>query len=102
MAVEEMVENIMSVYKKQLGVVADIFVLKRAIEEAILAGLKTKWHKPDEKDLPLVDSTVLNEDCDKVTYNGNGKWIAYSEYYEEYIEVETPKAWCEVPEYIEE
>lgn len=61
-----------------------------------------KWHKVADGDLPPVHSTVLNEDCDKVEYLGEGKWETYSEYYERYVEIEPPIAWCEKPEYTEE
>ena len=69
-----------------------------------LAGLKEgrpKWHKVDDGDLPPFNTTVLNEDCDKVTYCGEGEWQAYSEYYEEYVVIETPIAWCEIPKFEE-
>lgn len=65
------------------------------------AELKSKncWHdlRKDPNDLPLVHSTVLDEDGDKIEYIGYGKWEVYSEYYERYIEVDPPIAWCEVP-----
>lgn len=57
-----------------------------------------KWHKVADGDLPPVHSTVFNEDCDKVAYIGEGKWETYSEYYERYVEIEPPIAWCEKPE----
>lgn len=80
------------------------------VEEAFLAGLEAgrleagrpKWHKVADGDLPPVNLTVLNEDCDKVIHYGKGKWEAYSEYYEDYIDIEPPVAWCEKPEYKEE
>lgn len=63
---------------------------------------RPKWHKVADRDLPPVNTTVLNEDCDKVMYYGDGKWQEYSEYYEDYIDIEPPTAWCEKPEYMEE
>ena len=62
-----------------------------------------KWHnlRKDPNDLPLVHSTVLDENGDKVEYIEYGKWQAYSEYYERYYEVDPPIAWCEVPTFEE-
>lgn len=63
---------------------------------------KPKWHKVADGDLPSVHATFLNENCEKVEYLGEGKWEAYSEYYEEYVEVDPPIAWCEIPQYTED
>ena len=62
-----------------------------------------KWHnlRKDPNDLPLVNSTVLDENGDKIEYIGYDKWEVYSEYYERNIEVGTPIAWCEVPTFEE-
>ena len=62
-----------------------------------------KWHnlRKDPNDLPLVYSTVLDENGDKVEYIEYGKWQAYSEYYERYYEVDPPIAWCEIPKFEE-
>lgn len=62
-----------------------------------------KWHnlRKDPNDLPLVHSTVLDENGDKVEYIEYGKWQAYSEYYERYYEVDPPIAWCEIPKFEE-
>ena len=73
------------------------------VEEAFLAGLKAArqemWHdlRKNPNDLPLVHSTILDENGDKVEYIGYGEWQAYSEYYERYIKVDTPIVWCEIP-----
>ena len=100
------------------------------VEEAYLAGLKIgretereyvknnaftsmkgqglflfgKWHdlRNNPKDLPEPHSTVLDENGDKITYRGGGVWTVYSEYYEKGIESDPPKAWCELPKYMEE
>ena len=100
------------------------------VEEAYLAGLKVgretereyvknnaftsmkeqrlfpfgKWHdlRKDPNDLPLVHSTVLDENDDKVDYIGYGKWQVYSEYYERNIEIDPPIAWCEAPTFTDE
>lgn len=63
---------------------------------------KTKWHRVADGELPSTLSTVLDEDGNKVEYIGCGKWVAYSDYYEEYVEVDSPIAWCEVPTFNEE
>ena len=64
---------------------------------------KTKWHnlQKNPKDLPVPHSTVLDENSDKITYHGGDMWTVYSEYYEKDIDVEPPKAWCEVPTFEE-
>ena len=107
----------------------DVVILKEAIKKAYLAGLKTgretekeyvknnaftsmkeqglfpfgKWHdlRKNPKDLPEPHSTVLDENGDKITYCGGDTWTVYSEYYEKDIDVEPPKAWCEVPKFEE-
>lgn len=99
------------------------------VEEAYLAGLKIgreiereyvknnaftsmkeqglfpfgKWHdlRKNPKDLPESHTTVLDENGDKVEYIGYDKWEVYSEYYERYIEVDPPIAWCEIPKFEE-
>ena len=74
-------------------------------KKSFLAGLITgrpQWHKVADGDLPEVHLTVLNEIGDQVKYRGEGKWEEYSGYYEEYVEVEAPIAWCEMPKYTEE
>ena len=77
------------------------------VEEAYLAGLKAArkemWHdlRKNPNDLPLVHSTILDENGDKVEYIGYGEWQAYSEYYEKYIKVDTPIVWCEIPTFEE-
>ena len=69
------------------------------------AELKSKnwWHdlRKDPNDLPKCNSTVLDENGDKIEYIGYDKWEVYSEYYERYIEVDPPIAWCEVPTFEE-
>ena len=64
---------------------------------------KTKWHdlRKDPNDLPRTLSTVLDENGDKITYCGGGMWTVYSDYYEKDIDVEPPKAWCEIPTFKE-
>lgn len=69
--------------------------------KGFLAG-RPKWHKAADGNLPKVNSTVLDENGDKVVYIGGGEWEAYSEYYEKYVGVSQPFAWCEVPRYTEE
>lgn len=74
------------------------------VKEAYLAGLKAgrpKWHKVADGDLPVANSLVLDECCDKVNYTGEGKWKVYSEFYEKYIEIEPPIVWCELLEFDE-
>jgi hypothetical protein len=69
-----------------------------------LAGFEAgqiKWHKVSDGDLPKVHSTVLDENGDKVVYIGEGEWEAFSEYYERYVGVDQPIAWCEIPEFEE-
>lgn len=78
---------------------------EKIYECGFLAGLKAgrlKWYKVADGDLPPIHSTVLDENGDKVEYIGYGKWQVYSEYYERYVEVDPPIAWCEKPEYTEE
>ena len=48
---------------------------------------------------PEVGEQVFNENGDKVTYRGDGHWIQYSEYYEEYVEAEPPKLWYDIPKF---
>ena len=80
---------------------------EKDLEEAYLAGLKAArqemWHdlRKNPNDLPLVHSTILDENGDKVEYIGYGEWQAYSEYYERYIKVDTPIVWCEIPTFEE-
>lgn len=65
--------------------------------------MTNEWHdlRKNPKDLPEPHSTVLDENGDKIEYIGHGKWEVYSEYYERYIEVDPPIAWCEVPTFEE-
>lgn len=109
-------------YLKDMGV-------RKPCKEAYLAGLKAgreiekeyvrnnaftsmkeqglfpfgKWHdlRKNPKDLPEPHITVLDENGDKVEHIGYDKWQVYSEYYEKYIEVDTPIAWCEIPKFEE-
>ena len=80
---------------------------EKDLEEAYLAGLKAArqemWRdlRKNPNDLPLVHSTILDENGDKVEYIGYGEWQAYSEYYERYIKVDPPIAWCEIPTFEE-
>ena len=80
---------------------------EKDLKEAYLAGLKAArqemWHdlRKNPNDLPLVHSTILDENGDKVEYIGHGEWQAYSEYYERYIKVDPPIAWCEIPTFEE-
>lgn len=69
-------------------------------KKGFLAG-RSKWHRVVDGDLPPVNLTVLNETGNKVIYYGAGKWEEYSDYYEDYVDVEPPVAWCKVPEYTE-
>lgn len=71
------------------------------IELAYLHGLEKGkdmgWHnlRSDPCNLPPLNITVLNEESDKVVYVGEGKWEMYSEYYERFVETDTPIAWHE-------
>jgi hypothetical protein len=99
MTVEEMAEEYAD---KTFGMYYPTDQERVQVEQAFLAGLnegRPRWHKVADGDLPTVHATFLNENCDKVEYLGKGKWEAYSEYYEEYVEIEPPIAWCEKPEY---
>jgi len=81
---------------------------------AELGAGRTKWHKVADGDLPEYGVEVLDENGDKVRYEMEGYagysgllpslsgWIAYSEYEERDVEIDTPIAWCEVPQYTEE
>lgn len=71
-------------------------------KKSFLAGLKAgkpRWHdlRKDHSDLPESDLTVLDEDGNKITYQGGDKWTFYSDYYEMDIEAIPPVAWCEIP-----
>ena len=76
-------------------------------KKGFLAGLKigrdTKWHnlKKDPSDLPEPYTTVLDEEGNKTTYQGGGKWTFYSDYYEMDIDAISPIAWCEIPKFEE-
>ena len=76
-------------------------------KKSFLAGLKvgreTKWHdlKKDPSDLPEPYTTVLDEDGNKITYQGGSEWTFYSDYYEMDIEAIKPVAWCEIPKFEE-
>ena len=72
-------------------------------ENAELKGKAVKWHdlRKDPNDLPKYNSTVLDENGNKIEYIGYGKWEVYSDYYERYIEIDPPIAWCEVPTFEE-
>lgn len=71
-----------------------------------LAGLKAakpRWHKVADGDLPPDLTHVLNEKGNKVMYDVHEHtWQEYSDYYEDYVEADTPVAWCEVPKFEEE
>lgn len=74
------------------------------IQESFLAGLKAgrpQWHdlRKDPNDLPKYYGVFLDDNGDKILYVGTGKWYVYSEYYEKDVEVEPPKAWCELPKF---
>lgn len=64
---------------------------------------KPKWHdlRKNPNDLPEPYTPVLDENSDKVIYIGYGKWQVYSEYYERDVDVDPPKAWCEIPTFKE-
>ena len=76
---------------------------RKPCKEAFLAGLKagkeTEWHdlKKDPSDLPEPYATVLDEEGNRITYQGGGKWTFYSDYYEMDIDAISPVAWCEIP-----
>lgn len=71
-----------------------------------LAGFnagRLKWHKVADGDLPPNLTHVLNEKGNKVMYDAQEcTWQEYSDYYEDYVEADTPVAWCEVPKFEEE
>ena len=77
------------------------------VEEAFIAGLKVArkamWHdlKKDPSDLPEPYATVLDEEGNRITYQGGGKWTFYSDYYEMDIDAISPVAWCEIPTFEE-
>ena len=78
----------------------------KAFEDGATFGYQKgvqKWHdlRKDPNDLPKYNSTVLDEDGNKIEYVGYGKWEVYSDYYERYIEIDPPIAWCEVPTFEE-
>lgn len=79
----------------------------KALKQAYLAGLKigreTKWHdlKKDPSDLPEPYATVLDEDGNRITHQGGGKWTFYSDYYGMDIDAIPPVAWCEIPKFEE-
>ena len=81
--------------------------VRKLCKEAFLAGLKagkeTKWHdlKKDHSDLPEPYATVLDEDGNRITYQGEGKWTFYSDYYGMDIDAILPVAWCEIPTFID-
>lgn len=78
--------------------------ITKKVREAFLAGLKAKstsWHYIADNDLPPVNLIVLDEQCNKIAYIGEDKWEAYSEYYEGYVDVDPPIAWCKQPEFKE-
>lgn len=72
-------------------------------KKSFLAGLKvgreTKWHdlRENHNDLPEPYTTVLDEEGNKTTYQGGGKWTFYSDYYGMDIDAISPVAWCEIP-----
>ena len=76
-------------------------------KKSFLAGLKvgreTKWHdlKKDPSDLPEPYATVLDEDGNRITHQGGGKWTFYSDYYGMDIDAISPIAWCEIPKFEE-
>lgn len=76
------------------------------IKQAYLAGLKAgkpRWHdlRKDHSDLPEPYATVLDEEGNRITHQGGGKWTFYSDYYEMDIEAIPPIAWCEIPKFEE-
>lgn len=82
----------------------DIGVAREALYQAFLDGLKAgrhQWHdlRKDPNDLPKYNGVFLDDNGDKILYVGTGKWYVYSEYYEKDVEVEPPKAWCELPKF---
>ena len=66
------------------------------------AAGKLKWHKVADGDLPPNLTHVLNEKGNKVMYDAHEHtWQEYSDYYEDYVEADTPVAWCDVPKFEE-
>ena len=67
------------------------------------AGRETKWHnlRENHNDLPEPYVTVLDEEGNRTTYQGRGKWTFYSDYHERDIDAIPPVAWCEIPKFKE-
>lgn len=87
-------------YLKDMGV-------RKPCKQAYLAGLKAgrpKWHKVSDGDYPPCERgncsiNVLTDRGDIVYYNYDDEsWIAEPAS----VEIDPPKAWCEIPRFEEE
>lgn len=107
---EEYAEVSTNAYKDCLVDIDDIDVLKEAITEAFLEGLKAgkpKWHKVADGDLPKnnTDCIVIKE-YEGVTgkytrrklsvYKGNN-FLIWNHEYNSYVQLHNVIAWCESP-----
>ena len=94
---EEYTKASVNEYKDSLVDIDDIDILKEAIAEAYIAGLKTgrkeKWHnlRKNPKDLPNGYRAVLNQDGKTTIYDPNRGFLG--------LDGAEVIAWCEIPKY---
>lgn len=104
--VEKYTEVSVNEYKDSLVDIDDIDILREAIAEAYLTGLKAgrpKWHKVADNDYPPCEKgnctiNVLTDCGDIAYYNYDLEcWVAEPAS----VEIDSPVAWCEIPKYKE-
>lgn len=94
---EEYTKASVNEYKDSLVDIDDIDILKEAIAEAYIAGLKAgrkeKWHdlRKNPKDLPNGYRAVLNQDGKTTIYDPSRGFLG--------LDGAGVIAWCEIPKY---
>ena len=101
---EEYAEVSTNEYKDGLVDIDDISVLKEAITDGFLAGLKAgrpQWHdlRENPNDLPKEGMEVLNDDgVEVVRINGHWRYV-YGDEWEDDAHLDY---WCEIPTFDKE
>ncbi len=86
--------------EEKMEFVEHLHTFPKHFEKTFLAGLKAgrpQWHKPSEK---LPETTVLDEDGNRVFYDYKIKRWRYDDA-DSTISL-TPTAWCEIPTFDKE
>lgn len=96
---EKYTEVSVNEYKDSLVDIDDIDILREAIAEAYLAGLKAArkemWHDLRENPNDLPQDCVINQDGKRVLYDNINK-VWRNDDADEYI-CDDPILWCEIP-----